>query len=452
MKKTEQKVIKFIARHNLIAENDRILAAFSGGADSVFLLTFLFKFRKKYKIQVAAFHLNHMLRKKAAFNDEEFCRNFCSEHKIPFYYDRIDVKAAALNEGISVEEAGRNTRYSLLQQTAEKEGFHRIATGHNMDDNTETILLNLFKGTGIKGISGIPYTRGKIIRPLLNISKEDIRLYLQESEISYLTDKSNLTIDYERNFIRNKVIPLVQKRINPSLNEAVFRSSEVLKGIAGYIEKEVQNVSGEIIEEEGDILKLDLEKLTRMDSELIPEILKSTIERNFGVQLTFNDIQSVFSLVDKPSGKGTNLQGGIRAEREREHLVFYILRQEAATHLEITTGSHCKINGKTLFIEQWTKKIEISVNRNVEFISGDKLDNKFIIREWKRGDKFTPLGMSGSVKVSDFLNSQKIPLFKKKRELVLTDGKDIIWVIGHRINEKFKIKPDTQKVLKLCLK
>jgi tRNA(Ile)-lysidine synthase len=452
MKKTEQLVIDLISRQKLISAGDKILVAFSGGADSVFLLSFLLKFRRKYKIELAAFHLNHLLRKKAAQTDEEFCRNFCNELGVPFYFRREDIKIFALKEKISVEEAGRKRRYDLLAETAKEHGLNKIATGHNLDDNTETVILNLVKGTGIKGISGIPYIRGNIIRPLLAVSKDDIRSYLKKKKVPYLTDKTNLQNDYERNFLRNKIIPLLKKRLNPSVDGAILRSSDVFKSISGYMEERALEGERNIVEEDGNIVKLRIDKLQECEAGLVPEIIKNVIERNFLMQLSFNDIQSVLSLIDKTSGKGVDIPGRIRVTREREHLIVAGKRDKPGILQKVDTGGHCEIDGKTLFIEQWTEKVELSDNRNIEFISGDNLGDSFIVRTWRSGDKFTPIGMQGTVKVSDFLNSLKIPSIKKKRNLVLTDDKDIIWVIEHRINEKFKIKPDTQKVLRLCLK
>jgi tRNA(Ile)-lysidine synthase len=450
-KKTEQSVLNYISRKGLLIENDRVLCAFSGGADSVFLLVFLSKFSRKFRIEVAACHLNHLLRKKAAFEDEEFCRNFCLERNIPFFSSRVDIKSVSREEGISVEEAGRNIRYSFLEQTAEEQGYSRIATGHNMDDNAETILLNLIKGSGIKGISGIPPRRGKIIRPLLNTSKEEILVYLQGEKIAYLTDRSNLKNDYERNYLRNRVIPGIKKRLNPSLNEAIFRSSEIFRDISAYIEKKASEAEKQILEQ-GENLRISVAELSKFERELHPEILKNVIERNFRSELSFKDIHSVLSLMDKTSGKIVNIPGKIKAVRERDYIIFYNEQHSSETRKRIKTGDHSKIDGKTLIIERWSGKAELTDNPDIEFISGDNLGNDFIVRQWQPGDKFSPIGMKGNVKVSDFLNALKIPSFEKKRKLVLTDGKEIIWVIGYRINEKFKLQPDTKKVIKLCLR
>jgi tRNA(Ile)-lysidine synthase len=451
MNRTEQSVLDFISRNKLLSEDDKILVALSGGADSVFLLNFLLKFRRKLKIEIAAYHLNHLIRKKAAFDDEQFCSEFCSKQDIPFFLERVDVRAVAKRDKISVEEAGRNTRYLSLEKISEEKDFNKIATGHNINDNTETVLLNLFKGTGIRGISGIPIIRGKIIRPILSISKEEIKEYLTEAGIPYRTDRSNLIDSHERNFLRNQIIPRIRGKINPSLDETIFRSSRVFRNISNYIEKKTAEALPGLLEEDENV-KIRIDKLKETEPELLQDLIKTIIERNFLIQLSFNDTLAVVSLFEKTTGKGVNIPGKIRAVREREHLIIYNVKQHFSTYIEIMTGDHCRINEKTLFIQKWSESVVLTGNKNEEFISGDNLGDSFIIREWKDGDRFIPFGMNGSMLVSDFLNSLKIPSFEKKEKLVLTNEKDIIWVIGHRINDKFKIKPETQRVLKLCLK
>jgi tRNA(Ile)-lysidine synthase len=451
MNKTEQNILKFIEEQKMISTGDKILVALSGGPDSVFLLNFLFRFRRKFKISLAAFHLNHMLRKKDADKDELFCRQLCESLKIVFFSRKIDVKTAALKEKVSIEEAGRKLRYSILEEIASENGYSKIATAHNIEDNTETVLLNLIKGTGMKGISGIPHTRGKIIRPLLSTSKKDIIKYLSDNNLEYMTDLSNLKNNFERNYLRNKVIPLISGRLNPDFDNAVFRSSRIFKNIAAYIGEKTSGFEN-IAEKEGDSVVIPVEKLSAFDSMLVPEILRNIIERNFLTQLTFNDIVSVYSLLDKKTGRSADLPGRITVLKERAFLRIFRKKPFLSNELKISTGNHYLINGRELFITLWNGKVNFGKDKDVEFISGDEIGEDLIVRQWKAGDKFNPIGMKGTVKVSDFLNSLKIPSSEKKKKLVLTDNKEIIWVIGYRINEKFKIKPDTRKIIKLCLK
>ncbi len=451
MTPAEQKVINFIRDNNLFSAGDKILCALSGGPDSVFLLTFLLKFRRKYKIDIAALHLNHMLRGRSADSDEKFCRNLCGVKKIPFYSVKADIKSEARKQKISVEEAGRQARYSFLQSAAEKNGYTKIATGHNLDDNTETVLLNLIKGTGLKGISGIPVKRGNIIRPLLGISKAEIRSYLLKNKVSSIADKTNLSNDYERNYIRNKIIPLLRKRLNPSLDEAVLRSSGIFRILASYIDRKTDEAAG-IVMENDEIIKINIDKLRMQDKELHTEIIRKIIERNFMAGLSFKDTMSVLSLLDKKTGAQVQLPGKISVIRERTYLA--VLEKSAFRNIElkINAGKRCKLNGSYLLISEWKKKPVFNNDKNIEFIDGGRLGSEFIVRRWRPGDKFTPIGMKGTVKVSDFLNAEKVPSAARQARLVLTWNNEIIWVIGSRINEKYKIKQETKRILRLWMK
>src|ERR1035438_5799483 len=226
MKKTEQKVLKFIDDNSLIQKGDKILVSLSGGPDSVFLLYFLKKYQKKFSVSLYAFHLNHLLRGKDAYLDEDFCKQICSSLNIPFFSVRKNVKQFAHKKKISIEEAGRILRYSELGKLLKKISFNSVATAHNCDDNAETVLLNLIKGTGLKGISGIPVKRDNIIRPILVLPKAEILKYLDLKKIKFRIDSSNFQIDLERNFIRHILLPLIRSKLNPSVDNAIFNSSQ----------------------------------------------------------------------------------------------------------------------------------------------------------------------------------------------------------------------------------
>ncbi len=249
-KTIEQKAIKFIDENHLIEKGDKVLVALSGGADSVFLLSFLLKFKNRFMIEVAAFHLNHKIRGKAAVADEKFCTEFCSKNKIEFTRASKDVKLYAKKVKVSVEEAGREIRYSELNKAAKKMRCTKIATAHNSSDNVETILLNFVKGTGVKGLIGIPFRRDNIIRPILCLSAEEIRKYLKANKIPFRIDESNLDSDYERNFLRNEIIPKLKKRLNPRLEEKISNTSKIISGINSFIDKNIEMISKEVVKSE----------------------------------------------------------------------------------------------------------------------------------------------------------------------------------------------------------
>jgi tRNA(Ile)-lysidine synthase len=264
LKKSEEKVIRFIRDNELIRSGDRILIALSGGADSVFLLHFLTKFKKKYKSELAVLHINHLIRGKNADEDEKFCREMCSKLDVKFYSVRKNVKLFAAKNKISVEEAGRILRYKTLNETARKYQYDKIATAHHLSDNAETVLLNLIKGTGLKGLSGIPVKRDNIIRPILSLSKEEITSYLQQNKILFRTDESNLSDDYERNFIRNNIIPLIKNRLNPSFEHALFNASAIIKSYYNYLTGKVNELVPNAVSFKESVLTINLKTLENM--------------------------------------------------------------------------------------------------------------------------------------------------------------------------------------------
>ena len=237
LKTIEQKVLKFIDSHFLINPDDKILLGLSGGADSVFAFKFLLKFKSRLKIEFSCAHLNHELRGNDSDLDEQFCSELCYMNGIKFFSEKKNVKAFSDENGLSLEEAGRELRYEFFNKTLKKYGFTKIITAHHLSDNVETILYNFFKGTGLKGLTGIPEKRDKIIRPFLSVTKEEIENYLNADETKFRVDKSNYENDFKRNFIRNKIIPLIKKEINPSIESTLSNNSEIIKSSYRLIDK-----------------------------------------------------------------------------------------------------------------------------------------------------------------------------------------------------------------------
>ena len=456
MKKTEQKVLKFIDENSLIVKGDKIIVSFSGGPDSVFLLYFLKKFQQRFNISLAAFHLNHLLRGNDAGLDESFCEQLCSKFNIPFYSVCRNVKLFSQKKKMSVEEAGRKIRYSELDKLIKKTEFNKIATAHHLNDNAETVLLNLIKGTGLKGISGIPIIRGNIIRPVLSVSKEEILKYLAEENLDFRIDKTNQDLDYDRNYIRNELLPLIRKHLNPSVETALFNSSRNFRNIYSYIFNTARKELNDL-DSDKQILRVPLSKLNNLDEELLTFFLKELTGRNFSENLTFNNIKALKNLIVKDSGVKLKVSGNLIVYKERDDLIFF-RKSEYPEQIMVSEEMHLGkekrignliISANSVDIE----KISYGKEKTRELISGDNIfGDKFIIRTWKEGDRFIPFGMKGSKLVSDFLNEVKIESYRKKEQLVLVNGSKIVWVIGHRIDDRFKIRKDTSKVLELCLK
>lgn len=449
-KTIEQKALKFIDENHLIEQDEKILVALSGGADSVFLLHFFMKFKRRFGIEVEAFHLNHKLRGKAAAGDEKFCADFCSKNKIALVRVSKDVKTYAKKMKVSVEEAGREIRYSELNKAAKKMRCTKIATAHNSSDNVETVLLNFVKGAGVKGLAGIPIKRDNIIRPILCLSAEEIRKYLKANKISFRVDESNLDSDYERNFLRNEIIPKLKKRLNPRLEEKISNASKIISEFNLFVAKHIEKIKKEAVKFDGKELRINSQKISKVDKSILGIFLKSVIETNFNVELSSENIFSLADLLGLQTGRSVHLKENIVATRERSELVIRrttVLRNKKSTY-KIKVGQKLKVDGKVISLREVNRKMfKFSPDKSIEYISGDGLGNIFEIRKWKVGDKFQPIGMKGTKKISDFLSDEKASSIDKKEHLVLTNGGKIVWVIGLRIDDGFKVTSETKKIL-----
>ena len=449
----EQKVLKFIDSNGLINASDKILVALSGGPDSVFLLLFLLKYKKKLKIEIGAFHLNHKLRGKQAAEDEKFCKIFCGKNKIEFFSTKKNIKLISKKMKTSVEEAGRIVRYEELNKCAEKNSFNKIATAHNIDDNTETVLLNLIKGSGLKGLTGIPSKRENIIRPILSISKNEILEYLKRNKIDYRTDESNLSSDYERNFLRNEIVQKLKERLNPSLDKSVLKTTSVLKQYYSYLTEQINPKLKILTDKKVNEINIKTTLLNSIDSRLHGLFMQELLSKKFKLDLSNEKINSLLDLRYKQTGRVIDLEKSLVALKERNRIVIRQKKSDKIVSAKLKPGDRKKIDGKTFSItEKDRKMIKLNSLRGIEFVDISRCTKNFELRNWKVGDRFHPIGMKGTKKISDFLTEQKVPVAERKNKLVLTNSGKIVWVVGYRIDDRFKVTNKTKKVFELCFR
>lgn len=451
MKKVDEKILLFIREKELIKAGDKILIALSGGADSVFALRFLHQKKDKLKINFAAAHINHSLRGEASDKDEIFCEVLCNRLGIEFYSKKLDVEEFAREKKLSIEEAARDMRYFYLKKMASKMKCSKILTAHNLNDNSETVLYNLVKGTGLAGLSGIPPKRENIIRPFLTVSKNEILEYLEKLNQDFRTDKSNYSNKFQRNFIRNEIIPKLET-INPSLHQTFFSASRIFEESEVIIRKHLKDVIEKYVEDYELSIKI---KNTILDEEgeSLGAILKYILKDKFSYTLNFENYSKIKNLFNLQTGKEIDLGRELSAFKERGFvLIKKKTKLEKNNEIRIRIGETIKLENSIFGIEE-TKNEKISgENKEFEIISAENLDDIFILRRWNFGDKFIPLGMKGIKKVSDFLNEQKIPAHKKKEQYVLINRNNIVWVVGLRIDDRFKITETTESKIKLWIK
>ena len=453
-KTIEQKVVKFIHEKNLISNKDKILVALSGGPDSVFLLFFLNKYRKRFDIELGAFHLNHNLRGNESDEDNKFCRELASKNRIPFFQTSKNIRLFAKKKGLSLEEAGREIRYRELKKIAKQNGFTKIATGHNLDDNAETMLLNFIKGSGMNGLSGIVEKRDNIIRPILILTKNEIHDYLRKSKMNYRIDSSNLKDDYQRNYLRNQIIPMIRKQLNPRFDDAVFKTSEIMKNVNGFINDELDKNLEKCASFKNETLTINCRKLKELNEHLIGSFFHLVIKKYFNVEPEQKNITDLQKLLDKQTGRKLNLVKELAAMKERNSIIIFNkkLTDFVEKEIKLKIGDKRKIGDNVISISEVnSSSINYSDFPGKEYVDAGKIKGSLILRKWKEGERFHPLGMKHSKKVSDFLNEQKIPSYNKKRQLVLTESGSIVWIVGIRIDERYRISKNTDRVLELCL-
>ncbi|NMC37506.1 MAG: tRNA lysidine(34) synthetase TilS [Bacteroidales bacterium] len=436
--------INFIEENRLCNKNDRILLGVSGGIDSMAMARLFVS--AGYDIAIA--HCNFCLRGNESDEDEMLVCKTASEYNVPFFTRRFETSSHAREYGISIQMAARDLRYEWFESTRSENNFDLIAIAHNLNDNVETFLINLIRGTGLKGLSGMKPFSNRIIRPLLFATRQRIEEYCKQEKIPFREDKSNAEVKYTRNKIRHILIPMM-KEINPSiettLNETAKRLTETGEIAARYltmVEKDVFTEDGETI-----ILKIDPLMSMAGNSTLIFELLKP-----YGV--TGPLVNDLINIMRGTSG-GRVITDSHSIIRDREELIISPLwKGLSEIHCEINNTDELSIAKGIEFAEviPVTSGLIINDTSKIAFLDFEKISFPLLIRNWRKGDSFIPLGMSHSKKLSDYFIDNKFSLIKKENTLILESGDKIAWIIGERIDERFKITSSTTKILKIKAK
>lgn len=447
-----QKCLKFIRENELLKNGDSVVVGFSGGSDSTFLLILLLTIQKIFNLKIYVAHLNHKLRGKESDADEEFVKNFCKQNKIEFLIESRDIRKIAQETKKGIEEVARMERYKFFAEAAEKFKTTKIATGHTLNDNAETMIFNFIRGSGVSGLRGIPVKRDNIIRPLLGVTKEEIIEFLKEEGIQFRTDSTNKDEEFTRNFIRHKIIPLL-KEINPNLFETFSITSQLLTLLEKYILSEETKFDRLFVSKKTEkVLRIKIEENIDYKNYLMMDLIRKKIETHFNIQLSFEKTKELINLFKQDKGTMIQINDKIFAIRENNTILVLYEPEFEDINISVTYNTKLQKYYGSYFEFKLSiapvKEAKISDNPMVEFFDAEKIRHKLILRNWKPGDKFIPLGMKYSKKVSDILTDAKIPSIFKKQILVLCDGPEIIWVVGVRLAEKYKVTKETKKVIK----
>ena len=461
------RIKEYIREYQMIRPGDNVLVAVSGGADSVFLLRGLKELSGELSCTLCAVHVEHGIRGGNSLRDAAFVKELCQKEGIPCRIEHVDAPLFAKQSGLGLEEAARALRYQVLEKAAKEEQADRIAVAHHMDDNAETMLFHLARGTGLLGLAGIPPVREKIIRPLLCISREEIEAWLSENGQAWCVDETNADVSLSRNLIRAEVLPKL-KAINPSAVLHMKETAELLRKTGEYLDRESAAVFKDV--KTGDAL--DVEKLSGLDPAIAEHLVYRTLQHVAGSSkdMTRTHVRSVCDLADKPVGKQVSLPYNMVAERTYDAIRIYKQAdadgesKEDADRSEGNTEAQSvllKIPGRTLADRGYQFDAEIllydgaeeKIPRNpyTKWFDYDKIKNGLHIRGRNHGDYLQIDKNGGHKSIQDYMVNEKIPAGERDKVLLLADGSHIVWVIGRRISEAYKVTKETKRVLVLSV-
>lgn len=435
--------LKFIRKENLFQSSDRILLAVSGGADSM-LMAHLFV---STGFQVGVAHCNFLLRGEESDKEEQFVSAYCDRHNIAFWSKRFNTSEYAGQEGISIEMAARDLRYEWFEQLMAAHHYDYLATAHHQDDVLETFMINLSRGSGIKGLSGIQPKSGRIIRPMLFTNHTEIVETCTQLDIDYCTDSSNLETIYKRNLIRHEVLPLLE-RVNPAFRKNALKTIANLHETGQLFQQRISEIKAAVYSEDEQGAMIHIEKL--QDYAPLRTILFELI-RSFGFQA--DQVDDIIDSLKKESGKKF-FSDAFRLVKDREYLIISPI--QAAQDRVIYIEEDCdKIDFPIhLSIEklQRTANFRFSTQPHIVDLDMDRLTFPLILRHWREGEYFQPLGMNGLKKVSDFFIDEKYSIPEKENAWIVASGDQLVWIVGKRMDNRFKINHQTKSIIRLKLK
>ena len=428
----------YIRQNNLFKKQDSLLLAVSGGIDSMVMAHLFIKLGTRIGIA----HCNFCLRNRESDMDEDLVIEFAAENKIPFYSIRFKTKEHARKRGISVQMAARELRFEWFERIRIENNYDFIVTAHNLDDRIETMLINLIRGTGLTGLTGIKPLNNRIIRPLLFATRKKIEEYCNDNNITYREDKSNAETRYTRNKIRHLVIPVL-KEINPSVKETLNETADRLSGIDEILKGYIDDIRLQISIVRGTEIVFNIEKLNlhQKNKALIFELFSP-----YGV--TGPSTGDLLRLMSGSTGKKI-ISKTHTLLRNRNELIVTPLVTSSREHYEINiVEDFLAVPGiKSAGIRNAGPDYKITGEKSVASIDSDKLKFPLIIRKWKAGDFFYPFGMKEKKKLSDFFIDEKYSLIKKENTLLLESEGKIVWIIGERLDDRFKVAESTSRIL-----
>ena len=428
----------YINRYHLIAEGDRLILALSGGIDSMVLADLLLKMN----VDFVVVHCNFHLRGEESDGDERFVREYAEKNGIQYFVKHFDTEKYAAEQGISIEMAARDLRYAWFEELRQQLNYDKIAVAHHADDQAETFFINLLRGAGLRGLKGMQPQNGAIIRPLLWVSREQIHQYALENEIIWREDHTNAESVYLRNKIRNQLLPVFDE-LHPDARQGLYKSLEHLASENELYRELLSEKFSQIVEEQDDVFVI----ARRNDEAIQPQLLFEWL-RQFG----FNTDQCRFIFDSMQTGIGNKYYSPThQLVICRNELQLSEIKSVKDEEIRIEAGQEELTSPIHLCFSQFEKTGDFVIDKspNVALLDANKIQFPLTLRHWRHGDRFHPLGMKGSKLLSDFFVDQKFTEAQKANVfLLVSDDDEVLWVVGHRIDDRYKVTSETKSILR----
>lgn len=462
-----QKVINYIDENKMLQNGDKVIVALSGGPDSMCLVHMLKEVQERYNIKLYGAHVNHCLRGAEADADEEYVREFCKKANIDFYSERIDIKEMARINNMSTETAGREARYAFFNALKEKLGANLIALAHNSNDQAETILMRILRGTGMEGLIGIrPVRDGIYIRPILILTRQEIEEYCQINKLNARIDKSNFEKIYNRNKIRLELIPYLQENFNKDILNTINRLSEIISKDHDYLENVAAIKYDQYCLKTDEKIILDQQLLNEHEA-IVTRVLRKAIRQVKGdlKNIELVHIKEIIEFFSMGTGKRIILPEGIIVENMYSKTHLYKKQDNITTNEfrnELLIFDKEKSQNLPVVKEVSEIKIRVSLRKTKnnevlnfsedpykKYFDYDKINRYISIRTRQEGDRFTPFGMKGSKKLKDLFIDLKIPKEERNKLPLLCFDDEIAWIVGHRVSNKYIVTKNTRNILEI---
>lgn len=464
-KTLEQRVVNFIQEHNLFSAGDKLVVAVSGGADSVCLLHILAQWQRELGVELHVAHLNHQLRGAESDSDASYVSDLAYKLGVPATIERRDVTAYRDQKGGSLEEAAREVRYSFLAEVTRGIGTSKVVVGHTRDDHIETVMMHLLRGVGTAGLRGLqphsvlPYGENsgqlEVARPLLEVTRQETLDYCQRYNLAPRSDSSNVSPSFLRNRVRLELLPMLRS-YNPGVDKALLRLADIAGDDISFIEKQASLLWKKLASEEDDVIYLDISKMVTSPRAMQRQIFRRAVKQLRGnlKDVEADHIETMMDFLSKPAGKKLCLPDGLTLSTEYGRLVLASAQASICPLPPLKGISKINIPGKTDLLG-WRVRADI-VREVVGDEDGlaasfdlDKVGKELTVRQRRPGDRFQPLGMSQAKKLQDFMVDSRIPRFWRDRVPLICSPKQILWVVGWRIDDRVKVTENTKEILRL---